>query len=605
MRTWQVITNRRCNQNCVYCTARAETDELAQIHPRVLRSRIDEAVKGGASEVVFSGGEPLLRRDLVELVAHSRSSGATSVVLETNATKVTSDLAAALRDAGLSLVRINLSGWGPGLDAVTRDPGGFEKTLLGLRTFVEAGVEVEVQATLVRSTRDLLPLVPEGLSDALGEGLPSVRAILVTVPVRSPDADELLDYAQIIEPLLALDRRARALGLAVRFAPGEIPPPCVFPSGSRAAHLYSLNAGAAKRQGHGRVDACERCLAADRCPGFPDDYLATQGAPAPTPIEEERVRRRLTIISSPREQARREFVTWNFRPNDACSEDAIIRVNFHCNQSCEFCFVSTHLPSEPESRVREAIAEAAARGARIVLSGGEPTLNPRLAEYVELAARSSSFPVQIQTNATRLDDRSVEDLVKAGLAEAFISLHASTAEVSDRLTGAPGTYVKTLAGIDALARSPVRVLLNFVICRPNMAQLPSFMRLVGERWPDALVSLSFVAPSTDLVPRDVALIPRYSEVLPFLTEALEEARRLGVKIDPFQSQCGLPLCLSPLGLESDDVEVPEESAAGEFTRAPACDHCAMRHRCWGIRRSYAELYGTDELRAVQLATAAS
>ena len=39
---------------------------------------------------------------------------------------------------------------------------------------------------------------------------------------------------------------------------------------------------------------------------------------------------------------------------------------------------------------------------------------------------------------------------------------------------------------------------------------------------------------------------------------------------------------------------------GEFVRAPACGRCDLATRCFGVRRSYAELHGTDELRPVVL-----
>src|SRR4029079_8158543 len=65
-----------------------------------------------------------------------------------------------------------------------------------------------------------------------------------------------------------------------------------------------------------------------------------------------------------------------------------IRVQFACNQACEFCFVSTHLPDPPHSAVWTAMDEAAREGAHVALSGGEPTLNPRLPEYLRHARRA-------------------------------------------------------------------------------------------------------------------------------------------------------------------------------------------------------------------------
>src|SRR6185436_10708657 len=116
-----------------------------------------------------------------------------------------------------------------------------------------------------------------------------------------------------------------------------------------------------------------------------------------------------------------------------------------CNQSCHFCFVSTHLPAADRSRIESAIGEAGRAGAAIALSGGEPTLNPHLLDYVRLARRANVRSIELQTNAIRLaDPELVRSLADAGVDVAFVSLHGSCAEVSDRVTASPGTFARTV-----------------------------------------------------------------------------------------------------------------------------------------------------------------
>ncbi len=275
-------------------------------------------------------------------------------------------------------------------------------------------------------------------------------------------------------------------------------------------------------------------------------------------------------------------------------------VNFHCNQACAFCFVSTHLPPPDEDTVRAAIVDAGARGSRVVLSGGEPTLNRRLAEYVRLAKSSGAPLVSLQTNAVKLDDATLaKSLIDAGVDEAFVSLHGCTAATSDAVTEAPGTFVRTIVGLDNLHATNVIININFVLCEANRHELVDFVRFAGARWPRARVNFSFVAASTDLVPRERTMIPRYSDVLPALGEAVSEAKRLGVQMIGFESMCGLPLCLVPEAIEGLALTViPEGFDRGEFVKAEACRGCRYETRCFGIRRGYVELYGTSELRTV-------
>ena len=243
----------------------------------------------------------------------------------------------------------------------------------------------------------------------------------------------------------------------------------------------------------------------------------------------------------------RELVTRDdFRSSDDPVPEHTVRVNFHCNQSCEFCFVSTHLPPAAEAAIRAAIDDAGRAGAVLVLSGGEPTLNSHLVEYVERAKRQGVRKVELQTNAIRLADPMLtRRLAEAGLDGAMVSLHGSTAEMSDAITAAPGTFVSTVRGIDELTQTAVHVRLNFVFCQTNRNDFARFIDLVAARWPTASVVFSFVGSHTDVVPRTTALIPSFSAVMPSLISGLARARAAGIHVQGFESMCGLPLCLVP------------------------------------------------------------
>jgi pyruvate-formate lyase-activating enzyme len=342
----------------------------------------------------------------------------------------------------------------------------------------------------------------------------------------------------------------------------------------------------------------------DRCPGVSERYLARFGPPLLEPIRGERAKRRLTLAASVPDQIETELVQPSRArgPWGEAIRDAIVRVVFHCNQACRFCFVSTHLPEAGVTRVERAIREAAAHGERIVLSGGEPTLSPDLLSHVRLARALSREHVTLQTNAIRCADRALaRALREAGLDEATVSLHGATAATSDAITEAPGTFDKTLLGIDALRDAGVLVTLNFVICGRNAHELPAYVELVASRWPGVPVNVSFVAASTDVVPRDAETIPRYSDVAPHLEAAMSRAEALGVKVHGFEAMCGMPLCLAPIDPRRHlgDTPIPEGFDGGEFVRAEACEGCAVRAVCWGVRKGYAALHGTSELRRVE------
>ena len=598
-----ITTNRRCNQACTYCDRRSDRDDLAAIAAPALQRAIREAVARGVEEIRLTGGEPTMRGDLPALVAYARQAGALRVSLETNGTLIDGPRAQALHAAGLTLARVNAVGLDARADAVTRDPGGAARTAAGLQALLAAGIAVEVRAVLTAQTAALLPDLPAALHALTLPGQ-RVAVLEVAVPVIAPDPADLLDYPACVPVLQQLDAACRAVALPLSLARDSGPPPCVFPSRRGLWHLWALSPGGRHAPGHVPLPACGDCQLADRCPGIASAYLDRHGAPPAQPIVDARERRQLTRSRGLAEQITRELVNHSMATDATGAPvfDAIVRIIFHCNQACAFCFVSTHLPGAQDEQVETAIRTAGASGARILLSGGEPTLHPRLLHWIALAKSVSAHPVCLQTNAVRLDDPArAAAIVAAGVTEAFVSLHGATAEVGDFVTDTPGTFVRSLHGIDNLLALDVRVVLNFVVCQANLAEFPDFVRLVAARWPAATVNFSFVAASTDLVPKEKSLIPKYADVMPRLTEGLAEASRLGLVVTGFDTMCGMPLCLVPPPFDREALllaAIPDGFEAGEFVKSPACDGCRYRQRCYGVRRGYADLHGTDELVAI-------
>ena len=598
MRVQRVVTNETCNQNCWYCNARRPAERPEFVARGAVQERIAAALTDGTREIVLTGGEPTLRRDLVDLVRRA-ASGGVHVVLETNAALVTAARAEALAAAGLTLARVQLTGWGETADEMTRDPGGFARAIEGIRALAGAGIAVEVTVPIVRRNLDAVAALPREIAAA---HLP-VAALIIVIPTHAPDVSECAPLDAVATAVVAVADAARRAGLAVRLDPATFVPPCIFAQPERITHLYALNRGHGTRAEFARIDACATCLVNDRCPGMPEAARAARPLPPLQPILDHRIRRRMTVVSTIAEQIEREFVGRDELRNSAYGAVAeyTVRINFQCNQSCEFCFVSTHLPPPAEAAVRSAIEQAGREHAVLVLSGGEPTLNPRLLEYVQLAKQRGVRAVELQTNATKVADRRLaQPLADAGLDQAMISLHGSTAALSDTVTGAPGTFEATVRGIDEFVAAGVRVRLNFVFCQANRSDFPRFVEYVAGRWPRAAIVFSFVGSHTDVVPRTTSLIPRFSDIMPSLLRGRARARAAGLEVCGFDSMCGMPLCLVPPDERGDfsPLAVTADGGKGEFVKGDACARCAEGYRCYGVRRGYAELYGTGELRAL-------
>lgn len=594
-RTARVVTNETCNQNCAFCHARQPREQRAFIAPAAVRCRIELNARAD-TELILTGGEPTLRLDLEALVTHARASNAGAVALETNAALIDAPRARALAAAGLDIARIHAPAWDETLDAMTRDPGAFAATSRGARALADAGVTLVACTPVVRANaRGGLAQLPQQLARS---GLPW-QTLEVGVPTSAPNFSALLPLRDAAMIIADMDLAARDAAIPMQFGEALIPP-CCFPTPALVAHVFSLTAGGASRPGYRRTNDCNDCRAADRCPGFPVAALKREPNLRAIPLTQDRIRRRLSRIGSVATQIERELAQDDVyrTPHGEVLPGRIVRINFRCNQSCHFCFVSTHLPSAQDAAIRREIVSIARKGGVAALSGGEPTLNPALLDYVRLARAEGARHVELQTNAIRLAEPGFADnLIAAGTDQLHVSLHGSTAAISDAITNAPGTFKKTLLGIDAAARTSVTLRLNFVFCETNRRDFPDFVDLVARRWPKAHIIISFVAASTDLVPRTKDLVPRYTDVLDHLSEGCRRADEHGVAVAGLESLCGIPLCLLPGDLTKyfDLAQIPDGLDRGETVKTEACTRCALRGRCFGLRGSYAELHGTDEL----------
>ena len=88
---------QRCNLKCVHCYAHAiEVDGSDDINTTQAKAMIDDLAAYGAPVMLFSGGEPLVRKDLVELASHATSRGMRAVI-STNGTLITKEKARELK----------------------------------------------------------------------------------------------------------------------------------------------------------------------------------------------------------------------------------------------------------------------------------------------------------------------------------------------------------------------------------------------------------------------------------------------------------------------------------------------------------------------------
>lgn len=147
---WNV--SRTCNLRCSHCYS----DSYAQKYPGELTyeqgvALLEDLAAFGVPAVLLSGGEPLARRDVLDLAEFGRSLGL-KFTLSTNGTLIDERTAQRIREIGFSYVGISLDGIGETNDTFRGVRGAFDRAVRGIRNCKAVGQKVGLRLTLTPQT---------------------------------------------------------------------------------------------------------------------------------------------------------------------------------------------------------------------------------------------------------------------------------------------------------------------------------------------------------------------------------------------------------------------------------------------------------------------
>jgi radical SAM protein with 4Fe4S-binding SPASM domain len=164
---WNV--SRRCNLSCMHCYSNsANTDYDGELTTDQAKAMILDLEAFGVPVLLFSGGEPLMRKDLFELNAFAHAHHLRTVI-STNGTLIDKGLAARIKEASIDYVGISLDGIGSRNDTFRGRRGAFTAARAGIRNLVEVKQKVGLRFTITRHNypdlKDILKLVEDEAID--------------------------------------------------------------------------------------------------------------------------------------------------------------------------------------------------------------------------------------------------------------------------------------------------------------------------------------------------------------------------------------------------------------------------------------------------------
>lgn len=204
---WEVT--RACDLACLHCRAEA----VPERHPLELstseaRAMMREVRRFGRPLFVLTGGDPLKRPDVVELVEYGASLGLRMAMTPSGTPLMTEGVLAQLRDAGLSRLAVSLDGSTAAIhDAFRGVPGSYDWTLSMLRAARELGVSTQVNTTVSRFNHEDFDALASLMTE-LGISLWSVFFLVPTGRAQERDVASAEEFESVFHKMYDLSQTA-------------------------------------------------------------------------------------------------------------------------------------------------------------------------------------------------------------------------------------------------------------------------------------------------------------------------------------------------------------------------------------------------------------
>lgn len=296
-----------------------------------------------------------------------------------------------------------------------------------------------------------------------------------------------------------------------------------------------------------------------------------------------------------------------------------LAAGYDCNLRCVGCFSCSSDPSQ-QMGSQEALRwlrRGRAEGARhFWFGGGEPTLRRDFLPLLRAAKQLGYERIKVQTNGLLFAyPEFVARAVEAGMTETNLLLRSLNASLHDEQCGRPGAHALLSQAVDNL-RDRVRLEGDVLVTTPTVDELPKLVRHYADAGLDRFSIWLFSSSTQPDTPSLASLVPKLEALGPRLVEARAAALGSGAQLVSLHT----PHCaVSP---DAWDIQfdpkrmglyvVNPDSRGFYLHDSPmeqgcwvdACQTCAVKGPCRGLRPDYIGVHGDKEARPVTASEAA-
>lgn len=244
-------TTKVCNLKCEHCYRDAGDRDPQELNTKEGKTLLEEISKAGFKIIILSGGEPLMRPDIFELIAHAKSVGLRPV-LGSNGTLFTADIVRRLKEAGIARAGISLDSKDYRIhDDFRKHEGAWKATVEAMRICGREGLDFQVHTTVTK--RNFSEIID--ITDFVTELGAKAHHIFFLVPTgRGKDINSVFinasEIRQVLEKILKKQKEtqielkpvcapqfiplAKKMGIDLRFQRGCLAGTsycCILPNG--------------------------------------------------------------------------------------------------------------------------------------------------------------------------------------------------------------------------------------------------------------------------------------------------------------------------------------------------------------------------------------
>ncbi|MDQ6954996.1 MAG: radical SAM protein [Mariprofundaceae bacterium] len=214
----------RCNERCLHCYAESSPERNDFLSAEEIQQSLRQARQLGRPFVQFTGGDPLIHRDLLGIIAYAASLDFQGMEIYTNGLLLSDTLLEKLSNYQLQFSFSIYADNAKMHDAITRVNGSWEKTLSAMRRSMAQGFKVRVGVVVMCENAEAVLRMPDFLNKTLGLAIEDIRFDPVNAVGRGT-ATELPAHIQV-SPSHAEKGKIRRGKLCIA-ANGDVYP-CIF-----------------------------------------------------------------------------------------------------------------------------------------------------------------------------------------------------------------------------------------------------------------------------------------------------------------------------------------------------------------------------------------